>query len=234
MPRIDGGLAIGFPVRDMEAAVANGKAKGFETTAGITRLPMPRADGSMYDALETHFKAPDDVYVLGIGRPEDLAPVGPIAEGKNIGGPAYSSQTVNNGESDIAFYRDVLGYEVRRDLKMPVVEQLEGGLIDVPVGTVMRFYQLFAPGSSAGYLVFLDFEDNGLTNETKSRPLHRGLAAWTFPVADMADMLARLKDHGADIVAGPLEHDSPLFGKHRAVTVTSPNGFLIELIEARS
>lgn len=229
---LEGGLSVGFAVRnraEMEQCVARGEALGIGTTAGITTIEFRRPDGSPYDALETHFKAPDDVYGLGIGRPDDLPPVGPIAEGQVFGGPAYSAQVVNHADDDVAFYRDVLGFEVRRDVDL-TSSGPAGGLGLAP-GTVMRFLQLYAPGTDTGYLVMLDFRDGGLPNPAPIRPPGRGVAIWTFPVDDLDAVLGRSREHGIPGFAGPVELDSPLLGRHRAATVLTPHGFMVELVE---
>lgn len=228
----EGGLSVGFAVRnraEMEHCVARGEALGIGTTAGITTIEFRRPDGSPYEALETHFRAPDDVYGLGVGRPEDLPPVGPIEPGQKIGGPAYSAQVVNHADDEVAFYRDVLGFEVRRDVDL--TSSGPAGGLGLAAGTVMRFLQLYAPGTETGYLVMLDFRDRGLPNPAAIRPPARGVAMWTFPTDDLDAVLARSRDHGVATFAGPLALESAWLGPHRAATVLTPHGFLVELVE---
>ncbi len=229
---LEGGLSVGFAVRnrvEMEQCVARGEALGIGTTAGITTIEFRRPDGSPYEALETHFKAPDDVYGLGVGRPEDLPPVGPIEPGQMIGGPAYSAQVVNHADDDVAFYRDVLGFEVRRDVDL--TSSGPAGGLDLQAGTVMRFLQLYAAGSDTGYLVMLDFRDAGKPPSGPIRPPGRGVAMWTFPTDDLDAVLARGREQGVRVLGGPVMLDSPLLGSHRAATLLTPHGFLIELVQ---
>ncbi len=228
----DGSLSVGFALRDMEAGVALGRRLGIETTRGIVSLPFQRRDGSTYLAHETHFRAPDGVYGLGVGRPEDLVPVAPIAPGANAGGPAYSAQVANHGEAVWGFYRDVLGFEVRRDVELPYGEAMDGALIGVRPGSVMRFLQLFAPGTETAYLVFLDFRDAGLPALVPPRPPQRGVAAWTFRVRDLEATLSRARRAGAPLVCDARRLDHPLCGPARAASLLAPNGFLVELVEA--
>jgi catechol 2,3-dioxygenase-like lactoylglutathione lyase family enzyme len=227
----DGSLSVGFALRDMEAGVALGRQLGIETTHGIVSLPFQRRDGSTYLAHETHFRAPDGVYGLGVGRPEDLVPVAPIARGANAGGPAYSAQVANHGEAVWGFYRDVLGFEIRRDVELPYGEAMDGALIGVRPGTVMRFLQLFAPGTETAYLVFLDFRDTGLPALVPPRPPQRGVAAWTFRVRDLDAMLGRARSAGAPLVCEARRLTHPLCGPARAASLLAPNGFLVELVE---
>jgi len=229
----EGGLSVGFAVRnraEMEQCVARGEALGIGTTAGITTIEFRRPDGSPYEALETHFMAPDEVYGLGVGRPEDLPPVGPIERGQTIGGPAYSAQVVNHADDDVAFYRDVLGFEVRRDVDL--TSSGPAGGLGLAAGTVMRFLQLYAAGSDTGYVVMLDFRDAGKPQAGPIRPPGRGVAMWTFTTDDLDAVLARCRDHRIRVLGGPAVLDSPLLGVHRAATVLTPHGFLIELVQS--
>ena len=225
---LEGGLSVGFAMRDLEATVARGTRLGFETTAGVGALDMKRADGSPYQALECHFRAPDDVYALGVSRPPDLAPVGPIESDRAVGGPSYTGQVMNHRDRTLCFYTEVLGYEIRRSMRVsgPVAEK---GL-SLPPGTAMDFLQLFAPGSTSGYFIVLDFGDDGQSNAAVAPP-HRGVVMWTFPVKSVADVAAGAVDTGCAIVAGPLQTENAYFGRHRAICVRTVNGFLVECIE---
>ena len=213
----------------MEQCVARGEALGIGTTAGITTIEFRRPDGAPYEALETHFRAPDDVYGLGVGRPENLPPVGPIEPGRMIGGPAYSAQVVNHADDDVAFYRDLLGFEVRRDVDL--TSSGPAGGLGLQAGTVMRFLQLYAAGSETGYLVMLDFRDAGKPQAGPIRPPGRGVAMWTFPTDDLDAVLLRCRAQGVRVHGGPATLDSPLLGAHRAATLLTPHGFLVELVQ---
>lgn len=225
--RSEGGLSIGFAMRDLDAVVARGAEAGFETTAGVGALDMRRADGSPYQALECHFRAPDDVFALGVSRPPDLAPVGPIEADASVGGPAYSGQVMNHCEATLRFYTEVLGYEVRRDMEVggPVAEKGLG----LPPGMSMRFLQVFAPGSTSGYFIVLDFGTDG-EGASVAAPAS-GVVMWTFPVADVERVASQVGRVGCEVVAGPKTATTPYFGSHRAVTVRTANGFVVECIE---
>ena len=225
---LEGGLSIGFAMRDLEAVVARGARLGFETTAGVGALDMQRADGSPYQALECHFHAPDDVYALGVGRPPDLAPVGPIESAKTVGAPSYTGQVMNHCDETMRFFIDVLGYEVRRDMKVggPIAEKGLG----LPAGTMMRFMQVFAPGSTSSYFIVLDFEDAGKNNAAVAPP-HRGVVMWTIPVRDVGLVAASVGDVGCEVVAGPISYNVPGLGNRAVVSVRTQNGFLVECVQ---
>lgn len=225
---LEGGLSVGFAMHDMAVVVEHGKTLGYDTTAGITTLDMKRTDGSPYQALECHFKAPDDVYALGVGRPRDLAPVGPIEEGHTVGGPSYTGQIMNHCDETLRFYTEVLGYEVRNRTSLPPSGP-EGGLIKPP-GTESDFVQVFAPGSTTGYFIVLDYGDKGMSNSHVAPP-SSGVVMWTIPVKSISEVMDKAPSTGCSIMAGPLETETPYFGKHRAVTIKTANGFLVECIE---
>ena len=225
---LEGGLSVGFAMRDLESVVRHGAEKGFETTAGVGALDMQRADGSAYQALECHFHAPDDVYALGVSRPADLAPVGPIEADRDVGGPSYTGQVMNHREATLRFYTKVLGYEIRRSMSVsgPVAEKGLG----LPPGTAMDFLQLFAPGSTSGYFIVLDFAEAGQAN-TAVAPPHSGVVMWTFPVQSVAEVAAGAGAAGCVVIEGPVATETPYFGPHQAITVRTANGFVVECIE---
>ena len=229
---LEGGLAVGFACADMEKLIVESERMGYGTVAGVTRIPLHRPDGTPYDALETHLRAPDGVYVLGIARPPDLAPICPISEGTLTGGPAYSSQVINNGQCSLDFYTEVLGYEVRRDIDLPS-EGPAGGLLDVPPGSNMRFLQVFAPGSESRYLVFLDWYEAGVKAVAPSRPPNRGMVMWSFMTTDLDAVLDRARAFGADVLCESETIDASAVGmpSTRRGMLAAPNGFAIELVE---
>ncbi len=225
---LEGGLSVGFVMRDIERVVNAGAAAGFPTSAGVVSMDMARPDGSPYQVHECHFLAPDDVYALGVERPPDLAQIGPIATGEAVGGPAYTGQVMNHCDATLAFYTDVLGYEVRRRMTVggPLVEQ---GLSLDP-GTSFEFLQVFAPGSTTAYFIVLDFADGGKPNPAIAPP-HRGVVMWSVPVADVAQVAAAAPGAGAAVLAGPVRGGSALFGDRPSVSVRTANGFIVECVQ---
>ncbi len=238
---LHGGLSIGYPVADMEASFARIRALGVGTTAGIVPLEMTRADGSRYVSGEIHFRGPDDIYVLAVGRPSDLAPVGPIDAAAGLGGPAYSAMVVGDAGREIAFYRDTLGWEARRDTVL--TSSGPGGGLGLAPGTRFRFAQLFAPGASSGYIVLLDMLELGRANPVAPRFPNRGLVAWTFPTRRFDELERRVRAGigGARLLAGPLDpaaqNESPTDPRRRVLvggrrmSIASPAGLTLEIVE---
>jgi hypothetical protein len=226
---IDGGLSVGFPVRDMAALIEYADRHGFKTTNGITHLAMKRADGSPYEALECHFRAPDSVYGLGVGRPADLAPVGPIPHDQNVGGPAYAGQVANHADKTLAFYTQVLGWMVRRDVTLN--SSGPAGGLGLKAGTQMRFIQIFEPTSTTAYAIFLDFADMGLPSPVQSRPPNLGTTIWTFQVNELAEAERRAKTIGHLPVSEAQIVDDTDLGKCRGLSFVTANGFMVELLQ---
>lgn len=225
---LHGGLSIGFAVGDMEACVAAASRLDFESTAGIVRLAMQRGDGTPYDALETLFKLPDDALGLAVSRPPDLAPVAPLAAGSNAGGPAYSALVINHADADIRFLRDGLGFEVRRDIDLESSGP-EGGLA-LAAGTIMRFAQLYSPGTASGYLVILDFRDAGIAAPAPPQPPRRGVVCWSFRCLDLDATCAQAEAAGGRIRAAPEKLQTNWLGAGRGASVETPSGLLVELL----
>ncbi len=78
-------------------------ALGFQSTAGIVRLTITRPDGISYVSGEVLFRGPEQIYMLAVGRPPDMTPVGPIEPATGMGGPAYSALIVPDATREIEF-----------------------------------------------------------------------------------------------------------------------------------
>ena len=226
--RLSGGLSIGFPVASMEKTLARIGAQGIGTTAGIVPLEMKRPDGTSYISGEIHFRGPEDVYILAVGRPPDLAPVGPIDSTTGIGNPAYSAMVVANSLQEIAFYTEVLGWEARRNMEL-ISSGPAGGLGLAP-NTPFRFIQLFSPGASSGYIVLLDMLKESRPNPVRPRFPNRGLMTWTFRTAHFDEVAGRIVAGagGARMLCPPLPAGSTTT---RLLTALTPSGLIIEIEE---
>ncbi len=234
--RLEGGVSVGFAIRDLALAERAAEEQGFTLAAHATSVPIHRSDGSSYLVTESVFRAPDEVYAFGIARSAPLPPVGPIAPGFNVGGPSYSSMVARGSQAVVDFLVQVLDFHVVRDYVMQGEEPEY--VLGLPAGSRMRFVQLYARGASSGYVVLVDFLDRGLPNPVPLGPPSRGVAAWAFRVRDLEGVLERVLGFAAarpggaaGVVAGPVRVPMP-FGVRRLASIRAPNGFLIELIEA--
>lgn len=229
-PKQPGGFSLGFPTLDLHAWDREIRARGFDSLNPLAQYQVPREDGTLYGIHETVFKGPDFVHAVGISRRDGMPQLGPVDPRDGRGGPAYSGQVVENSDAVLDFYTRLLGLELRSDREWK--SQGTKGALNVPDGTAFRFSILYAPGAATGHLLFLDFrEPISLATGVAPRPPNRGLVMWSFPVRDAAETEKRLRAAGATIVGGPVILDSVDLGRHRALTVLAPNGFLVELFD---
>ena len=234
-PAIDGsyvgGLSIGFPLVNTEGHEERLTALGFPSVVGVKSLEFSSPTGEKYVSQEVHFPGPENIYILGVKRPEIFVPVGPLNDEDQIGAPAYSAQCVADCDATMEFYRDILGYEIRRDMSMSVGNN--SGLL-LREGSDERFIQAFAPGSSSGYLVFLDHGDDRKIAETNGHfgPPNRGVAMWSFPSDNLKEVRARALAGNVKILNDIAEIDSPFIGKQKTIVLADPGGYPLEIYQA--
>jgi catechol 2,3-dioxygenase-like lactoylglutathione lyase family enzyme len=229
-PREPGPFTLGFPTTNLPALDAAIRALGFASLAPMEQSQIPRPDGSKYGLMESVFKGPDKVHAVGVSRLDDMPQLGPVDPATGHGGPAYSAQVVVNSDAVIAFYRDVLGLELRSDRAW---KSGPTSAIGLPAGTAFRLALLYSPGASTGQLLLMDFRDGtAAPSGVAPRPPSRGIGVYSFPVRSLDATAARVRAaNGVKIVSGPLSYDSPDLGPHRAMSVLAPNGVVVELFE---
>ncbi|MEM1261746.1 MAG: hypothetical protein AAGH76_05090 [Pseudomonadota bacterium] len=224
-----GGLSIGFPMHDIDAREAKLAALGVPSSVGRKDLDFQSPTGETYTSSEIHFIGPEDVYLLGVKRPDGLTPVGPMPAGAPIGAPAYSARCVTNADPVNRFFVEQLGFECRRDMALTVGSP--SGL-KLEAGSVERFLQLFAPGSGTGYLVLLDHGDIGVPSPAPTLgPPSRGVAMWTFATHQYEVVRRRVTMTGCRITAELSDHASPLLASKRSFIVEDPDKFPVEIVE---
>jgi catechol 2,3-dioxygenase-like lactoylglutathione lyase family enzyme len=230
--RYDGALGVGFPVRGLARRHQIVEAMGFSSTAGVTYMPFPRPDGTMYNIGETHWIAPDEVMVLGVDR-ADMQPVGPIDSALDLGGPSYSSMLVSDAARAAEFFDGVLGLELRREFTFES-EGPSGGM-GLPAGTHVHFQQWFSPGTTTGYLVIMQLKQNALRAPAPLGLQRRGLGLWTFTSQKLDEIALRAEQAGSAvsrIVSAPRPLTLPGEGALTAMVLTTPDGFPIEILQA--
>jgi catechol 2,3-dioxygenase-like lactoylglutathione lyase family enzyme len=229
--RYVGPLGFGLPMTEIPQREEIVSAMGFKSTAGISRMNFARADGSTYPISEIHFRAPDDILVLGVDRGEQ-AQIGPVDPVLELGGVAYSSFLVEDLERSGAFLRDVLGLELRRQTTFRSAGS-GGGMQDMRKGEEVAFNQWFSPGARTGYMVEMKLLDGGRMPRRSSGFATRGIAAYTFTTKDLVLIAKRWRAYGGaprPIFKGHI----PGFGRARAMMLMSPDGMPVEIIELRS
>ena len=225
--RITGALSLGFPSASNAALEKRVTGLGFTSTAGQTSMTLPRGDGSTYRVGEIHFRAPDNVYALGIDR-SGMTPVGPI-EPIGVGGPAYSGMMVDEMASATRLFGDVLGLEARR--KTSFTSSGPTGGLGLPADTRFDFQQWFAPGSTSGYVILMHVIDRGIAPSVPLGLKSRGIAMWTFAAPDLDDIAARAQRAGIRIVSPPSASPWPNEQNRRSLVLATADGFPIEVVQ---
>jgi catechol 2,3-dioxygenase-like lactoylglutathione lyase family enzyme len=226
-------LSLGFPTAELVPWDAELRRLGYEGMNPMSEYRVPRPDGSDYGMQETIFKAPDYMHAVTLSRRDGMPQLGPVDSRTGRGGPVYSAQILEESDRVLAFYTEVLGLELRSDREWK--SSGSKGALAVPDGTVFRFSILYSQGATFGHLLFVDFRGKGLPpTGVAPRPPNRGLAMWSFPVRDLGEIERRVEEHGITVVGGPVSYESPSLGRHRALTLLAPNGFLVELFEPAS
>ena len=224
-----GGATVSFPIADLRAHEQRMSALGVESTMGVKELEFTSPEGETYVSAEIVYKAPDNVFVMGVTRPDVFIPVGPMDASTGIGGPAYSARCVARTDATIAFFSDVLGYEVRRDM---VIVVDGSSAINLPEGTEERFVQAFAPGASTGYAIFMDHGAATMSAVDQYGPPNRGIVMWSFATDDLDEVLRRATDTGAVVLKESGAWASPFLAAGRSLLLRDPDGFPIEIFEA--
>ncbi|NMP30099.1 extradiol dioxygenase [Thalassotalea sp. M1531] len=226
-----GPFSLGFPNTDTIALDKTIRDTGFGALNALESYPIPRPDGSTYQIDETIFNGPDFLHGVAITRGGGMAQLGPI-DGNGLGGPAYSAQIIEDSEQHLKFYTDVLGLEIRSDREFKSAG--DKGAMNLPNGTVFRFAIVYSKGATTGHMLFVDFRNLKPKRPKNSPSLpNLGLGMWTYPVTDIKQVITNAKQFGSDIVQMPIDVNSPIYGKASVATLRAPNGFLIEVFEAK-
>ncbi len=233
-PELDGfytgGVTISFPMDDLRVHEKAMAKIGMRSTMGVKEMEFAGAGGETYVSAEIVYPAPENVYFLGVRRPEIFVPVGPVDPATGIGGLAYSARNSADSEKIVDFLRAVLGYEIRRDVEFTV--GAESALL-MPEGARERFIQAFAPGASTGYVVIMDHFENTRTAGLPSLGAPaRGIAMWSFAAPDLAVVQARAEAAGTSVLAAPAAFASPHLKAQRTLLLADPDGFPIEVFES--
>ncbi len=224
-----GGATISFPINDLRAHEERMNAIGVESTIGVKEMEFTSPTGETYISAEIVYKAPENVFVMGVTRPDIFVPTGPIDPTTGMGGASYSARCITKADATVAFFNDVLGYEIRRDVSFTVGDR---SALLMPEGTEERFIQGFSAGAASGYVVLMDHGDATIESPAPSYgPPNRGIAMWSFVTAKFDEIAKRANDAGTTIVKPAAERTSPLLGNARTMILQDPDGFLIEIIE---
>ncbi|MEM9880110.1 MAG: VOC family protein [Pseudomonadota bacterium] len=225
-----GGATLSFPMHDMRAHEKVMAGIGVHSTIGVKEMEFTSPAGETYISAEIVYKAPEHVFVMGVTRPDIFVPTGPIDPATGVGGPSYSARCMNVADETVDFFRDVLGYEIRRDAQFEVGER---SALLMPEGTKERFVQGFAPGASTGYVVLMHHGEATKHSPAPGfGPPNRGIGMWSFAAPDVAAVYDRAKAFGLSDVTAPTVMQSPFLPETKTLLMKDPDGFPIEVFEA--
>lgn len=142
----------------------------------------------------------------------------------------HTSWTVDDLERSVAFYRDLLGFELigRRERQGPAIETVIG----FPKAD-LRMAFLRIPGAPVGisghHLELIEYRHpKGVKLDV--RTCDTGAAHLALETTDIQSDHARLKAAGVAIVSEPVTFDG-VAGKVLACYLRDPDGFTIELVQ---
>lgn len=216
-----GPYGMGFPTTDVTAWDKHVLGLGFtRATPEIERFPLKKSDGTPYNVLEATFNGPEYLRAIAISRRDGMAQVGDLDTITGRGGPAYGTQVVASIDAMAKFLVDVLDYEVRTDRMWRAYE--------VP----FRFATIYAKGAKNGHVALAEYaaKDTEAGTGAPPAPPNRGMAMWSFSTTSVDAIATRAKAAGFKF-SSYNRIDLPDLGPRNAITITAPNGFLVEAFE---
>lgn len=142
----------------------------------------------------------------------------------------HTSWTVDDLERSVAFYRDLLGFELigRRERQGPAIETVVG----FP-NADLRMAFLRVPGAPVGasghHLELIEYR-HPRGRKLDIRTCDTGSAHLALETTDIHADHARLEAAGVTIVSAPVTFDG-VAGKVLACYLRDPDGFTIELVQ---
>jgi catechol 2,3-dioxygenase-like lactoylglutathione lyase family enzyme len=217
-----GPYALGFATRDVRAVDARVTALGLKRTLpAVNEYPLQLRDGTPYPVTEASYEIGDFNRLVLMGRGGGLNQIGATEATSGLGGPSYSSLIVEDASAMEKFFTEVLDLERRSSREWTNFQPR------------FRYVTLHARGARTGNLGLVEYapRDRKPGTGVAPRPPNRGLAAWSFEVADLNKVLSRAKAQDLRPLTPPVKLMDPRFGLVRMTTLLAPNGLLIELYQ---
>lgn len=149
-----------------------------------------------------------------------------------------ATQTVDDMAASLAFFRDVLEFEIYLEHRGPSREPGPNvlGLPHNLAAEIPRHVFILNPeGINDGSVELLAFAGaTGRDFSTRAVPANLGISALRFPVADLEAVLSRLRSADVTPEAGPLTLALPPHGAVRIFAVRAPEGAWLEFFEILS
>ena len=232
-----------FLVRDIDAVVANAKAAGATiVTKSGTAVMVPTAIGS---AKSIVLRDPDGYIVQVIqssgpvlapppaprGGGAAAAPPPPAAPSNVVG--AIMGETIGDMAKSMKFWKEQMGWDVQGDTKW-LKDKAMADLWGVADSTELRVFSAVVPGSKTAQMPtgarmeFIEFKDAPKTPYDMRVP-DPGSSGMAIRVADIANLLTRLKSQGVRVISrnGELVEWSATV---RNAFIKDPDGLNIEIV----
>ncbi len=211
--------SVDISVRDIAARYAELTAAGYKFRSAPSRLK-----GGDLEFLEVHMLGPDDVNLVFVDIPSRPEPV----SAKQYGvAPQIVVITADNVR-ETTFFQSTLGLSLisHNTFKGPEIEKAVG----LPKGASLDVRILGNPASHFGRLEFVQY--GGATSRNlypRAKPPARGMLSISYIVKDLGPVLARgdalqLVDHGKV---------ATVLGEGRMVSLTTPTGIRVDLLEVK-
>lgn len=142
-------------------------------------------------------------------------------------GTHHTSYTVSDLSRTLAFYRDLLGFEVVRE-RPSITATYFRQIVGFPDG-VVRDALLRIPGSTHYLELFEYMQPRGVRQDLT--PNNPGSSHIAYFVDDLRGMYERLKQAGAEFVSEPIYLDEGPNTGGWAVYMKDPDGIILELFQ---
>ena len=141
----------------------------------------------------------------------------------------HSAQLVENLGEVKRFYGDILGLDLKGEMTVP--EGIIDRVLAVPPGTESEVVFYERKDENTCLMEFLKLSVKAIALASIARPPNLGLFMISFEVDALLSLMETLKKEGIAILSGPVELQTKVHGKMRAITVEGPSGVMIELFE---
>lgn len=209
-----GAQGIGFATRDAAALADRLQTLGFGGTP-LRDADSRRSDESAVAERIADHHGPD--FVRASARERIAAePYAPLDDSTGVGGPAWLSISTADVAASLDFWSKALDLEVRSDRTVPDGDGEQ------------RQLWLYARGARTG-AVELRVVPAPAESST-AEGLRRGIVGAGFVIHDLPTVQKRLRRAGVEPAADAVV-PLPMLGTRRVLSLRSPEGLIVELIE---
>jgi catechol 2,3-dioxygenase-like lactoylglutathione lyase family enzyme len=223
---------LAFVVTDNEAKVGAIERLGYEVHARPLRYDVSPRSG--YYVKQSLVAGPNSILVSFIERFNARHSFGRIDPATGFSELGDSAQVVEDTDTSVRFYSELLGVPVRtgpfRD-----VRGSQNTVIGIPPEATFAMTLMGEEALAASYVELLSMAglDGRAIPEQRSL-LNYGLAALSFAVSDLDATYQKLVDGQVEILCAPIEADVPGVGTTRVLTCFAPSGIPCEIYQQSS